>query len=57
MAFVIFSSNVITACGQKGMLRLPDDSEKLTIRTYHDNKSMYIIENKEPKTRDKSDAS
>jgi hypothetical protein len=39
------------------MLRLPDDSEKLTIRTSHDNKSMYIMENKEPKTRDKSDES
>ena len=57
MAFVIFSSNVITACGQKGMLRLPDDSEKLTIQTSHDNKSMYIIGNKEVKTRDKSDES
>ena len=57
LAFVIFSSNVITACGQKGMLRLPDDSEKLTIRTSHDNKSMYIIGNKEVKTRDKSDES
>jgi hypothetical protein len=39
------------------MLRLPDDSEKLTIRTSHNNKSMYIMENKEPKTRDKSDES
>ena len=57
LAFVIFSSNIITACGQKGMLRLPDDSEKLTIRTSHDNKSMYIMENKEPKTRDKSEES
>ena len=57
LAFVIFSSNIITACGQKGMLRLPDDSEKLTIRTSHDNQPMYIMGNKEPEISEKSNES